>query len=79
MIKLNGNFRIVADAHSWVLEQSTEKTRKTKEGKEEQYVHTEKWYYPKISQCISKYVEESLKPMKSVVSLLEQIKNIKQN
>lgn len=75
MITLSENFRIVADTHSWVLEQDTEKIRETKEGKE-QYIHNEKWYYPKLSQCISKYIEESLKPMESVVSLSAQMENI---
>ncbi len=76
MIQLNENFRIVPDNFSWVLEQDTKKERKTKEGIKEMYVHTEKWYYPKLSQCFSKYIEESLKPMESVVSLSAQMKNI---
>lgn len=76
MIKLSENFRIIPDTHSWVLEQDVEKTRKTKENVEEQYVHTEKWYYPKLSQCIERYVEESLKPKGQFVSLLAQMKNI---
>lgn len=76
MINLSENFRIVADTHSWILEQDTEKERKTKEGVKENYTHTEKWYYPKLSQCIERYIEESFKPMESVVSLSAQIKNI---
>jgi hypothetical protein len=75
MIQLSENFRITPDTHSWVLEQEVEKTRKTKEGAEEQYIHTEKWYYPKLSQCIERYVEESLKPKSQFVSLLAQMKN----
>lgn len=77
MIKLSENFRIVADSHSWVLEQDTEKERETKEGIKEQYIHTEKWYYPKLSQCFSKYLEESLRPLDSVVALSAQLETIK--
>lgn len=76
MIELSENFRIISDTHSWVLEQDIEKTRKTKEDIEEQYIHTEKWYYPKLSQCMERYIEESLKPMGSVVSLSGQMENI---
>lgn len=76
MIKLSENFRIVPDTHSWVLEQDVEKTREKKGGKKEQYIDTEKWYYPKLSQCIERYVEESLKPKNQFVSLLAQLKNI---
>lgn len=76
MIKLSENFRIIPDTHSWVLEQDIEKTRKTKEDIEEQYIYTEKWYYPKLSQCFERYVEESLKPKSQFVSLLAQMKNI---
>lgn len=76
MINLSENFKIAPDSYSWVLEQDVKKTRKTKENIEEQYIDTEKWYYPKLSQCIERYIEESLKPMESVISLLAQMKAI---
>jgi hypothetical protein len=61
-----------------VLNIETAKTRKkidkqTKKptGEEEQYIHTETFYYPKLSQTINKYLQLKTCEAKSVEELKE--------
>lgn len=89
MIILDENWSIVADTYSWELRKtfSKEVKEKVKDEKTKKLVETgnkvvkeftDKWWFPKISQCISKYQEESLKELPTLEAIQEKLTSIEE-
>lgn len=89
MITLDENWSIVADAYSWELRKTflkevdekvkNKQTNKlVKTGKKVTKEFTDSWWFPKISQCISKYKEESLKELDSLTEISKKLSNIEE-
>jgi len=87
MIKLDNNYSIKVDTHSFYLQYSytkkidekiknklTGKFEKTGKKVEKQFF--DYWYFPTIKMCLERYIKETLKEtenIKKTVSLLESI------
>lgn len=68
-----------------VREKIDTKTKK-KTGETEEYIFTDKWYHPKLSQSLSKYLQLSTSEVKSIEELKtivlrveDKINNIKES
>ena len=95
MITLDNNWSVEADDYSWKLVKTYEKeidekyrdketNKLVKTGKTVNKEFTDVWWFPKISMCINKYKQESLKELPTLeaiqdklVSIEEVLKNIK--
>lgn len=69
--KLDEKFYLESDGfHGLTLVFEETRTKKKKDGSgEEEYLYTDKWYYPKISMVLNKYLELVTKDTKSVEEL----------
>jgi hypothetical protein len=78
-IDLDGNFYLTPDSdHGLVLTQEVVKIRKkvdkeTKKptGETEEYLGTEKFYFPRLSQSINKYIQLTTNEAESITELKE--------
>lgn len=95
MITLDNNWSVEADDYSWKLVKTYEKeidekyrdkatNKLVKTGKKVVKEFEASWWFPKISQCIKKYQEESLKELptleamqEKLISIEELLKNVK--
>lgn len=75
MIQLDNNYRIETDANNYTLikEENTGEIHK-ETGKET--ISKDQWYFPKLNQCLSKYLNESVKGAESVKELLEKVNEV---
>lgn len=89
MISLDENWTIVADTYSWELRKTflkevdekvkNKQTNKfTKTGKKVTKEFTDSWWFPRISQCILKYREESLKELESLTEISKKLSHIEE-
>lgn len=69
--QLDEKFYLESDGfHGLTLVFEETRTKKKKDGSgEEEYLYTDKWYYPKISMVLNKYLELVTKDTKSVEEL----------
>lgn len=71
-VELTDGFCLVPDgSYGLVLQREVEKTRVKKDKTEENYLDVQQFYYPRTSQALIKYMNETLSEVKS----LEDIKN----
>lgn len=75
-MKLNENYRIDSDSIGATLIYEDSRTR-LKDGKEVDYVYTDKWYYLNIEQALTKYVDLMMGAAKDVENLLKIINELK--
>lgn len=75
MIKVDEQFSIKPDTYSWTLIKTEKKTKE--DGTE--YESVDNWYYPKLSNCLAKYMDESLKPSETISELLLRLDGIEEN
>lgn len=73
--QLDEKFYLESDGfHGLTLVFEETRTKKKKDGSgEEEYLYTDKWYYPKISIVLHKYLELVTKDTKSVEELREVV------
>ena len=66
-IELDEHFKIINDTYSFTLifEEMRVKTNK-KTLLEEDFKFEDKWYYPRLSDCLTKYLELSLKECEDI-------------
>lgn len=75
-MKLNENYRIESDSIGATLIYEDSRTR-LKDGKEVDYVYTDKWYYLNVEQALTKYVDLMMGAAKDVEDLLTIINELK--
>lgn len=75
-MKLNDNYRIEADSIGATLIYEDSRMR-LKDGKEVDYVYTDKWYFLNMEQALTKYVDLMMGNAKDVEDLLTIIKQLK--
>ena len=75
-MKLNENYRIEADIIGATLIYEDSRTR-LNDGKEVDYVYTDKWYYLNVEQALTKYVDLMMGAAKDVEDLLKIINELK--
>lgn len=73
--QLDEKFYLESDGfHGLTLVFEETRTKKKKDGSgEEEYLYTDKWYYPKISMVLNKYLELVTKDTKSVEELRDVV------
>ncbi len=86
-IKLDDNYEIINDSYSFTLlfKEPRIKTNK-KTLLEESFIFEDKWYYPRLSDCLTKYLELTLKEceeikeidirLNTIESKINELKNI---
>ncbi len=75
IMKLDSCFYLDTDKNNYILRyesKSGEINKKT--GKE--ILKKDFWYYPKLNQALSKYINESLKPCENILSLNQKINEL---
>jgi hypothetical protein len=75
-MKLNENYRIESDSVGATLIYEDSRTR-LKDGKEVDYVYTDKWYFLNMEQALTKYVDLMMGTAKDIEDLLTIIKQLK--
>lgn len=71
--ELDENYFLESDGYhglTLIFEEVRIKTKKDGSG-EEEYLYTDKWYYPRVSMVLQKYLELVTKDTKSVEELRE--------
>jgi len=73
--QLDEKFYLESDGfHGLTLVFEETRTKKKKDGSgEEEYLYSDKWYYPKISAVLNKYLELVTKDTKSVEELRDVV------
>lgn len=74
MIKLNDNYHITNDANNWVLNYKEEKTKKSGET----YEAVDSWYFSKLSDLLSRFLDNEMKDAKTAKELLGKINEVEQ-
>jgi len=72
-IDLNNGYSITTDSYNWVLKYAGEPYRKTHRGKEREVIPTDEWYFPNVSLCLKKYIDQSLKSCGSIEEILSKL------
>ena len=82
MITLDKKWSILPDTYSWELRFTETRVRekvdakKVKTGEVEDFEFVNSWWYPKISMCLNKFKEESLKTIETVEEILSKLDSI---
>jgi hypothetical protein len=77
MIKLDERYSIETDSNNFTLKYE-EKIIKEIKGEKKEMTSKDEWHYPKLSQCLNKYMNQSLKPLEDIVSLRQELKKIEE-
>lgn len=86
-IELDSEFYLVPDSYRGIVlikegvktRKKIDKTTKKPTGEEEKYIDTEKFYYPKLSQIIKRYLDlktceaKSVEELKDIVLRVEKL------
>lgn len=75
-MKLNKNYRIESDSVGATLIYEDSRMR-LKDGKEVDYVYTDKWYFINMEQALTKYADLMMGSAKDIEDLLTIIKQLK--
>jgi hypothetical protein len=75
-MKLNENYRIEADNVGATLIYEDKRTRQ-KDGKDVDYLFTDRWYFLNMEQAMTKYVDLMMGTAKDIEDLLKIIKELK--
>jgi len=67
MIKIDDSFSIVGDNYNWTLLKEEEGDINPKTGRPT--MSKQEWHYPRLTQCLNKYVNESVKVSEDVKEL----------
>lgn len=76
MIKIDDNYSIRSDSQQWILEFKGEPVTKMHIGEVKEVTPNDKWYYPSISACLKKYLNESLKSVSVLDDILGRIDEV---
>ena len=84
-IKLDDKWSIEPDVYSWKLIFSEERMKDEKikvdgkikkTGKQVPFLHVDEWYFPKINQCLDKYLTEVFKSDKTISEMSHRLSGI---
>lgn len=67
-MRIDENYSIENDSNQWVLEYTSKGDINPKTNKPT--ISTNKWYCSNLKQCLSRYLDESLKPADSIQTLI---------
>lgn len=77
MIKLDNNYHLEPDQFKGlVLVFTQERERKKKDGTTETYTFVDRWYYPKLSQIMSRYLMLTQNDSKTIEDLLDRVTRV---
>jgi hypothetical protein len=78
--ELDQNYFLESDGyHGLTLVFEEPRTRKKKDGSgEEEYIYIDKWYLPKISMVLNKYLELKTKNTKSIEELRDVVLRVEE-
>lgn len=77
MIKLDNNYHLEPDQFKGlVLVFTEERERKKKDGTTEAYTFVDRWYYPKLSQVMSRYLMLTQNDSKTLEDLLDRVTRV---
>jgi hypothetical protein len=72
-MKLDENYRIETDKYNFTL---VYESKSFDEKKKKEVTSTDEWHYPDLKLALNKYVNQSLKPCKDALSVLEKLKEL---
>lgn len=76
-MKLDENWSIENDTYAFKLVFQENRQRKnSKTGLKEDYIFVDSWWFPKLSMCLNKYLNEALKPQKTVEEIQQKLSSI---
>lgn len=74
-MKIDENFKLEGVPYNWILKYE-KPTGEINEDTGKESVTKDQWYFPKIKQALEKYVEEALKPVKTVNEVLLKLEEL---
>ncbi len=78
MITIDNNFRIETDGYGCSLIQTEDKTRiNAKTNETESYTVTTPYHFLTVEQCLNRYLQLQQEPCKTVLEVLQAIKDAK--
>jgi hypothetical protein len=77
VLNLDSEFTLRSEKYNYVLKRE-QKTGVKSEKTGKEIISTDIWYFPKLSQALNKYMNESLKPCKKVLDLNEKVKQLEE-
>jgi hypothetical protein len=69
MIKIDGTFSVVGDNYNWTLVKKEIGEVNPKTGNPT--ISKQEWHYPKLTDCLRKYVNESAKASNNLKGLIK--------
>ena len=73
-MKLDENYELEGDKYNWVLKYESDLQINKKTG--EQYRAVDHWHFPNVRQALEKYMNEAIKPSRTVEDLLVALQEI---
>jgi Sec7-like guanine-nucleotide exchange factor len=74
-MKLDENYRIETDTNNFTL---VYESKKFDEVKKKEFTSKDEWHYPELKYALIKYLNQSLKPCKSIKDVLSKISELEQ-
>jgi hypothetical protein len=74
MITLNKNYYITSDSNNWMLNYAEEKTKDNGE----KYTAKDTWYYSKLSDLLSRFLDQQLKDTTTAEGIMSRIEQTEQ-
>ena len=75
-MRLSNEYTLEYDENNVVLVFSEPRTRVKKNGTTEEYIYTDKYYYPNIKSALKSYLNKSIKGAKDIQDLVDKILNV---
>lgn len=75
MIQLNNEFYVETDSNNYILQHRKPK-EVVKDGEAKTVLESDSWYFPTLSACLRKFLDESLKESESIQEVLQQIERV---
>lgn len=77
-MQLDENYYLDSDSNQWILrKEEVTDTFNEKTGK--YMMNKDTWYFPKITQALSRYLDDTLKGSENVTTVLERIKEVEES
>lgn len=73
IIKLDENYNVSMDAYNFTLKFEI---KNFDENKQKEVTTKDEWHFPSFDLAISKYLNECIKPLESVLDLYEELNRI---
>lgn len=72
-LTIDKEWRVESDGSGCTLISEIPSTKLSKKGEKEDYIKTDRWYFPNVKMCLKRYLNESLKEESTVKAVYNKI------